>query len=57
MSITQEEIDHLSKLALIHTSDEQKEKLRGQVSTIVEFVSQLDEVDVEGIEPLSSPIE
>ena len=57
MTITDEQMDHLAKLAALHLPPEEKEKLGKQVSTIIDFVGQLEQVDVEGIEPLSHPIE
>lgn len=57
MSIQDEQMDHLAKLAALHLPDEEKARLGKQVSTIIDFVGQLNEVDVEGTEPLSHPIE
>jgi aspartyl-tRNA(Asn)/glutamyl-tRNA(Gln) amidotransferase subunit C len=57
MSVTNEQLDHLAKLAALRLTEEEKGKLGVQVNNIIDFVGQLDKVDVEGIEPLSHPIE
>lgn len=57
MTITDSQIDHLSKLAALRLSVEEKPKLGKQVGNIIDFVGELQKVDVEGTEPLSHPIE
>lgn len=48
--ITQEELRHLAKLAKLKLSDEEIKKLTPQLDNILEFVSQLEEVDTKGVE-------
>jgi aspartyl-tRNA(Asn)/glutamyl-tRNA(Gln) amidotransferase subunit C len=55
--LTKEELLHLSKLCAIKLNDEEVGKFLNQLDEILTFVSQLKEVDVEGIEPLAHPIE
>lgn len=57
MSVSYEQLDHIAKLAALRLKPEEKERLGKQVSTIIDFVGKLDEVDVKGTEPLSHPIE
>jgi aspartyl-tRNA(Asn)/glutamyl-tRNA(Gln) amidotransferase subunit C len=57
MSFTLEDIKHLSKLCAINLSEKEQEKFLKQIDEILKFVSQLNEVDVEGIDPLPHPIE
>lgn len=57
MTVSDEQLDHLGKLAALHLTTDEKVRLGKQVSTIIDFVGKLDEVDVEGTEPLSHPIE
>ncbi|MBP6910254.1 Asp-tRNA(Asn)/Glu-tRNA(Gln) amidotransferase subunit GatC [Patescibacteria group bacterium] len=57
MTVTDKELDHLAKLAALHLGKEEKATLGKQVNTIIDFVGKLQEVDVEGIEPLARPIE
>ena len=49
--ITSEDVEHISCLASIKISDEEKEKFVEQFNSILEYFHQLDEVDTEGIEP------
>jgi len=51
MSITTEQIKHLSLLARLAVSGEEEEQLRQQIGSILDFVSQLQTVDVAGVEP------
>lgn len=48
--ITQEELRHLAKLAKLKLSDTELAKLTPQLDNILEFVSQLEEVDTKGVE-------
>ncbi|MHC1635225.1 MAG: Asp-tRNA(Asn)/Glu-tRNA(Gln) amidotransferase subunit GatC [Candidatus Methanospirareceae archaeon] len=49
--IRKEEIEHLGWLARIELREEEKEKFEKQLSSILEYFSVLDEVDVTDIEP------
>lgn len=44
-------IAHLSRIAV---ADREVEHLRGELNAILAFVEQLSEVDVEGVEPMTS---
>ena len=57
MSVSDEQLDHIAKLAALRLKPDEKARLGKQVSTIIDFVGKLSEVDVEGVEPLSHPIE
>jgi aspartyl-tRNA(Asn)/glutamyl-tRNA(Gln) amidotransferase subunit C len=49
--ITREDVEHISWLASIRISDEEKEEFVDQFNSILDYFHQLDEVDTEGIEP------
>jgi aspartyl-tRNA(Asn)/glutamyl-tRNA(Gln) amidotransferase subunit C len=49
--ITREDVEHISWLASIKVSDDEKEKFVDQFNSILDYFHQLDEVDTEGIEP------
>lgn len=51
MAITKEDVVHLAKLSNISLSEEQIEPLMKDLDKIVEYISQLDELDTEGVEP------
>ena len=51
MEITREEIEHLATLSNFSLSDEEKDSLRTDLQNIIKYISQLDELDTEGVEP------
>ncbi len=51
MSLSREEILKISELAHIKLAEDEIETFRGQMSSVLAYVGQLSEVDVEGIEP------
>ncbi|NDV62243.1 Asp-tRNA(Asn)/Glu-tRNA(Gln) amidotransferase subunit GatC [Puniceicoccales bacterium CK1056] len=51
------DIDKLAMLARIHLTEEEKAAFAGQVSDILGFFQKLQEVDVEGIEPMAHPFD
>jgi aspartyl-tRNA(Asn)/glutamyl-tRNA(Gln) amidotransferase subunit C len=44
----------VARLARFKVSDGEAEALRGELNTILGFVEQLNEVDVSGVEPMTS---
>ncbi len=54
MSVDRETVKRVAHLARIRVSDEEVEALRGELNAILGFVEQLNEVDVTGIEPMTS---
>ena len=51
MKITREEIKHLAALSNFSISEEEIESLGGDIENIIGYISQLDELDTEGVEP------
>ena len=51
MNITREEIDHRAKLSNFSLSDKESESLGADLENIIKYISQLDELDTEGVEP------
>jgi aspartyl-tRNA(Asn)/glutamyl-tRNA(Gln) amidotransferase subunit C len=51
MSITREDVLHLAKLSNISLSEEQIEPLIRDLGNIVNYFSQLDELNTEDVEP------
>ncbi len=47
-------VKRVARLARIAVSDEEAETLRGSLNEILGFVEHLNEVNVEGIEPMNS---
>lgn len=54
MSITQDEARKVAKLAHIAVPDENLPELAGWLNGIINFMEQLNEVDVDGVEPMTS---
>ena len=53
MSLTKQEVLHIAKLARLELKDEEVEKFRTQLSSILEYVGQLSKVDTQGVEPIA----
>ena len=51
MEITEKDIDHLAMLSNFSLSKEEKSSLRRDLQNIIKYISQLDELDVSGVEP------
>jgi aspartyl-tRNA(Asn)/glutamyl-tRNA(Gln) amidotransferase subunit C len=54
MSIDATTVRRIAHLARIAVADDEVEHLRGEINAILAFVEQLSEVDVTGIEPMTS---
>lgn len=50
-------LDHLAKLCCLDIKNEDKENLLSQIWEIINFVWQLQEIDVEWVEPLYTTID
>lgn len=57
MSVTNEQVRHIAKLARIAMSDEELERLVPELNNILGWVEQLGEVDTGGVEPLTAVID
>jgi aspartyl-tRNA(Asn)/glutamyl-tRNA(Gln) amidotransferase subunit C len=51
MEINCETIKHLAKLSDFALSEKETEALTGDLKNIIGYISQLDELDTEGVEP------
>ncbi len=49
------DIDYTAKLARINLTDEEKEKLSGQLDSIIGYVEKLEELNTDGVEPTAHP--
>jgi aspartyl-tRNA(Asn)/glutamyl-tRNA(Gln) amidotransferase subunit C len=56
MSVDKETVKRVARLARIAVTDEEAESLQGELNTILGFVEQLNEVDVTGVEPMTSVV-
>ena len=56
MSVDAETVKRVAHLARIHVTEEEVEGFRSELNAILGFVEQLNEVDVEGVESMTSVI-
>lgn len=54
MSVDTATVKRVARLARIAVSDEDAQRMTGELNTILGFVEQLNEVDVSGVEPMTS---
>jgi aspartyl-tRNA(Asn)/glutamyl-tRNA(Gln) amidotransferase subunit C len=54
MSVDAATVRRIAHLARIAVAEDEVEHLRGELNAILAFVEQLSEVDVEGVEPMTS---
>jgi aspartyl-tRNA(Asn)/glutamyl-tRNA(Gln) amidotransferase subunit C len=54
MSVDQNTVRRIAKLARIAVTDEDVPHLQGELNAILAFVEQLNEIDVAGVEPMTS---
>lgn len=57
MAISDTEFDRILKLSWLTIDEKNRTKFKNQIDNILDFVSQLKEVDVEWIEPMAHPLE
>lgn len=51
--ISREDVEHIAHLARIELTEAEKAKLEKDLSTILEFVEKLNEVDTKNVEPVT----
>ncbi len=54
---SKETIDHVSKLALLDLTDEEKEKFSKQLGDIISYFKKLNDLDTTNVKPTTHPIE
>ena len=56
MSVSPEQVRHIAKLARIAMRDEEIERLVPELNNILGWVEQLEEVNTDGVEPLTAVV-
>lgn len=56
MSVTQDDVRRIARLARIAEPADRIEQLTTELNGILDWVEQLNEVDVEGVEPMTTPV-
>ena len=57
MSVDTETVKRVARLARIRVSEDDATRMTGELNAILGFVEQLDEVNIDGVEPLTSVVE
>ena len=54
MALTIEEVDHIASLARLQLTDEEKSRFREQLSSILDYMARLRQLDTSTIEPTAT---
>lgn len=54
MSLDKDTVKNIAYLARVRVDDEQLEPLAGELSSIMDWIEQLQELDTDGVEPMAS---
>jgi len=57
MSLTRQDVAKVGLLARLALTEAELERMTGELSKIVDFVSQLGELDTSAVEPLAHPLD
>lgn len=57
MSVTKQDVQKVARLARIALPEDQVEPMTDELNNILNWIEQLGEVDVEGVEPMTSVVE
>lgn len=57
MKITREDIKHLAELSNFSVTEEDADSLKMDIENIISYISQIDKLDTEGVEPTFQCIE
>jgi aspartyl-tRNA(Asn)/glutamyl-tRNA(Gln) amidotransferase subunit C len=57
MAITRDEVLHVARLARLALTDEELERLTGELDAILEAVSKVSELDLAEVPPTSHPLD
>jgi aspartyl-tRNA(Asn)/glutamyl-tRNA(Gln) amidotransferase subunit C len=57
MKITEAEVEYVARLANLEVADNEKKELAGQLSRIIEYVEQLNTLDVSTVTPTTQILE
>ena len=56
-TITEDNVRHVAKLSRLHVSDEDVHHFTEQLAAVLDYIGKLNELDVDGIEPMAHPLE
>ena len=56
MKISESDVQYVARLAMLEVAENERKELADQLSRIVEYVEQLNKLDVSGIEPTAQVV-
>lgn len=56
MTLTQKEVEHIAHLARLGVTEKEKKKFTQELSSILDYVSELNKVETKNVEPTSQVI-
>ena len=56
MKISESDVQYVASLAMLEVAENEKKELADQLSRIVEYIEQLNKLDVSGIEPTAQVV-
>ena len=57
MKVDEATVRNIARLARIKVSDDEAKTLEGELTGILQWVEQLEEIDTDGVEPMTSVVE
>jgi len=57
MAVDRETVVRVARLARLKVPEDEAETLAGELSNIIGWIEQLDEVDTDGVEPMASVVD
>lgn len=57
MAVTLHDVEHIARLARLSFTDQEKQRLTGELNTILEYMEQLNGLPTDHVEPLSHVID
>ena len=57
MPLTKSDVEHIATLARLALDPKEVDAYAGQLSRIVDFVTQLEQADTGGVEPMAHPLD
>lgn len=57
MAISEEQVRHVALLARLELSDDQVEQIGGELNSILEHIDEIQQLDLEGVEPTAHPLD
>jgi aspartyl-tRNA(Asn)/glutamyl-tRNA(Gln) amidotransferase subunit C len=55
--IDREQVLHVARLARLRLTDEEIERMTGELSTVLDHIEKIGELDLDGVEPTSHVVE